>query len=93
MLSTIPFDPAKMSEQDLEKQVLRVGLIAELDAINLYEQLVALVKDETTRKTFQNIIKKEKEHLGELETLLLRNDPEQIKELKEGTAEVEELDK
>lgn len=93
MLSQIPFDPSKLNEKDLEKQILRIGLIAELDAINLYEQLTSLTKDETTVKIFRDIIKKEKEHVGELETLLLRHDPEQIQELKEGTAQVEEFDK
>lgn len=92
MLSSIPFDISKVSGEDMEKQLLRIGLIAELDAINLYEQLVSLSQDEKTKKTFHNIIKEEKEHIGELETLLLRNDAEQIKELGEGTNEVEALD-
>jgi len=92
MLSSIPFDLGKVSGEDLEKQVLRIGLIAELDAINLYEQLAALSQDEKIKKTFLNIAKEEKEHVGEFETLLMRNDPEQIKELDEGAKEVEELD-
>jgi len=92
MLSTIPFDLSKISDADLEKQLLRLGLIAELDAINLYEQLASLSKDEKIKKTFQNIAKEEKEHVGEFETLLLRNDAEQMEELAEGTKEVESID-
>lgn len=92
MLSSIPFDISKVNGEDLEKQLLRIGLIAELDAVNLYEQLASLSQDEKIKKTFHNVIKEEKEHIGELETLLLRNDSEQIKELKEGTEEVETLD-
>ncbi|MFA7169986.1 MAG: ferritin family protein [Candidatus Paceibacterota bacterium] len=93
MFSITPIDTTKIDEKDLEKQLLRIGLMAELDAINLYEQLAALSKDEIIKQTFKNIAGEEKEHIGELETLLLRHDPEQIKELKEGTTEVEELDK
>lgn len=92
MLSTIPYDLSKVSGEDLEKQILRIGLIAELDAINLYEQLAALSQDEKIRKTFLNVAKEEKEHVGEFETLLMRNDPEQIKELDKGSKEVEGLD-
>jgi rubrerythrin len=76
MLSTIPFDQSKLSGEDLDKQLLRIGLIAELDAINLYEQLAALSQDAKIKKTFQNIAKEEKEHVGEFETLLLRSDSE-----------------
>jgi rubrerythrin len=92
MLSSIPFDLSKVSGPDLEKQLLRIGLIAELDAINLYEQLAALSTDELVKKTFLDIAKEEKEHVGEFETLLMRKDPEQIKELDEGAREVEELE-
>lgn len=93
MLSSVPFDPSQIDAADLENQLLRLGMTAELDAINLYEQLETLSKDPLIKKTFQSIAKQEKEHMGELETLLLRHDAEQIAELKEGTSEVEKLDK
>ncbi len=93
MLSHIPFDLSKIDGENLERQILRIGLIAELDAINLYEQLATLSEDKSVKQTFRDIVKEEKKHLGEFETLLLRNDPEQIKELEKGTQEVEERDK
>lgn len=93
MLSHIPFDLSKIDGENLERQILRIGLIAELDAINLYEQLATLSEDKSVKQTLRDIIKEEKEHVGEFETLLLRNDPEQIKELEKGTQEVEERDK
>ena len=89
MLSTIPLDLSNMSGEDLEKQLLRIGLIAELEEINLYERLAALSKDE---KTFQKIAKEEKEHVGEFETLLLRTDKDQLQGLGEGTKTVEAMD-
>ena len=92
MLSTIPLDLSNMSGEDLEKQLLRIGLIAELEEINLYERLAALSKDEKIKKTFQKIAKEEKEHVGEFETLLLRTDKDQLQGLGEGTKTVEAMD-
>ncbi len=39
MLSKIPFNLEKIGKEDLDKEILRAGIIAELDAINLYEQM------------------------------------------------------
>ena len=41
MMSNIPMDLSKVSKENIDKEILRVGMIAELDAINLYEQLAA----------------------------------------------------
>jgi len=37
MLSKIPLDLQKIGKEHLDKEILRAGIIAELDAINLYE--------------------------------------------------------
>ena len=42
MLSQIPLDLQKVGKGRLDKEILRAGIIAELDAINLYEQMAAL---------------------------------------------------
>jgi rubrerythrin len=91
MLSQIPVSFEKVRKEDLEKEILRVGIIAELDAINLYEQLAAITTKENIKKILLDIAKEEKTHVGEFQTLLLKEDPEQIKELEEGKKEVEEL--
>uniref|UniRef100_A0A7C4ELG8 Rubrerythrin n=1 Tax=Thermodesulfovibrio aggregans TaxID=86166 RepID=A0A7C4ELG8_9BACT len=91
MLSKIPFSMEKLTDEDIEKQILRIGLIAELDAINLYEQLASLTKDEKTKAIFLDIAKEEKTHVGEFLALLLMKDEEQEDELEEGKEEVEEL--
>ncbi len=91
MLSKIPFELSKLSAEDLEKEILRIGLIAELDAINLYEQLASLSKNEKVRKVFLDIAREEKTHVGEFQTLLLMLDREQVVELEKGKKEVEEL--
>ncbi len=91
MLSKIPFDLSRLSDDEIEMEILRTGIIAELDAINLYEQLASLSKNEKIRKVFLNIAREEKTHVGEFQTLLLSIDREQAEEIEEGRREVEEL--
>ncbi|MBN2042685.1 MAG: rubrerythrin [Candidatus Aenigmarchaeota archaeon] len=91
MLSKIPIDLSKVRKEDIDTEIMRAGVIAELDAINLYEQMAALAGDENLRKVLLAIAKEEKEHVGEFQTLLLRADKEQVKEMEEGKKEVEEM--
>ena len=93
MLSKLPIDLDKVSEENIDKEILRLGVIAELDAINLYEQLAAKAKDPKIKKVMLEVAKEEKEHVGEFQTLLLEKDPEQVEEMEEGKKEVEELTK
>jgi len=60
MLSKIPIDFDKIKKEDLEKEILRIGIIAELDAINLYEQLASYAQNDGTRKSFWILPKKKK---------------------------------
>ncbi len=39
MLSKIPIELAKIKKENVDKEILRAAVIAELDAINLYEQI------------------------------------------------------
>jgi len=91
LLSQIPVNVDKLKREDLDKEILRVGLIAELDAINLYEQLAAMTKDLNIRKVLLDIAKEEKTHAGEFLAMLLKRDAEQVEELEAGKREVEEL--
>lgn len=91
MLSKIPIDMKKVREEDITKEVLRVAIIAELDAVNLYEELASAVEDEDVRAVFMDVAKEEKTHAGEFMTMLLKEDEEQVKELEKGRKEVEEL--
>ena len=93
MLSKIPIDLAKVKKEDLDKAILRVGMIAELDAVSLYEQMAAMTQNENIKKILFDIAKEEKTHVGEFQILLLKEDKEQERELKEGKKEVEELTK
>jgi rubrerythrin len=91
MLSEIPINLEKIQKEDIDKEILRAGIIAELDAINLYEQMAAMTAREDVKKILFDIAKEEKTHVGEFQTLLLELDKEQEKELKEGSEEVREL--
>ncbi|MBT0159954.1 rubrerythrin [Candidatus Bathyarchaeota archaeon A05DMB-2] len=91
MLSAIPINLDKIKKENLDKEILRAGIIAELDAINLYEQMAALTENEVIKRVLLDIAKEEKTHVGEFQALLLINDKEQKKELEEGKKEVDEL--
>ena len=90
MMSTIPVDLKNVKKEDTDKEILRAGMIAELDAVSLYEQLAAMAKDNNIKKILLDIAKEEKTHMGEFQTLLLKLDSEQLTELEEGKKEVEE---
>lgn len=91
MLSQIPINLEKIRKEDLEKEILRAGIIAELDAINLYEQMAAMTENKNIKRILLDIAKEEKTHVGEFQALLLQEDRDQLKELEEGKKEVEEL--
>ena len=91
MLSKIPIILESIGKEDMDKEILRTGVIAELDAINLYEQMAAMTKNNDIKKIFLDIAKEEKTHVGEFLTLLLKKDGEQGVELEKGKKEVEEL--
>ena len=91
MLSQLPIDLKKVSRQNIDRELLRAGMIAELDAVSLYEQLAAMTTNPKIKKVFLDIAREEKTHVGEFEALLLQIDQEQKKELEEGKKEVAEL--
>ncbi|NHV98034.1 MAG: rubrerythrin [Thaumarchaeota archaeon] len=91
MMSKVPIDLEKLSRKDVDKEVLRVAIIAELDAVNLYEQLAQAAGSRDVKKVLLDIAKEEKTHVGEFQALLLKIDGEQALELEKGRKEVEEI--
>jgi len=83
--------PGEIDKENEDKQILRVGLIAELDAISLYEQLASKSKNEKVKKVLLDIAKEEKTHVGEFLALLLEMDEQQKEELEKGKEEVQEI--
>lgn len=90
-MSQIPYDLKKLKKEEVDGEILRLGMIAELDAVNLYEQLAAMAENPDIKKVFRDIAKEEKTHMAEFQTMLLRDDGEQVLEMAKGKKEVEEL--
>ncbi len=91
MLSKIPIVLENLTDKEKDKEILRMGMIAELDAVNLYEQLAAATNNERIKKVLLDIAREEKTHIGEFETLLHEIDEEQVEENKKAKEEIEEL--
>jgi len=87
-MSQIPINLEKVSKEIIDKEIIRAGIIAELDAINMYEQMAAFAKDINIKKMLLDIAKEEKTHMGEFQRLLLNRDEEQVQELEKGKEEV-----
>lgn len=45
----------KATKEDLDREILRAGIIAELDAINLYEQMAVVIGNEQEATLFSRI--------------------------------------
>ena len=91
MLSQLPIDLKKVSQANLDKEILRAAIIAELDAVSLYEQLASMTQNDHIKQVLLDVAKEEKTHVGEFQTMLLRLDTQQKEELAHGEEEVEEL--
>jgi len=91
MLSKIPIILENIGKEDMDKEILRAGVIAELDAITLYEQMAAITKNKGIKTILLDIANEEKTHVGEFLTLLIRKDKEQKVEMEKGKKEVEKL--
>ena len=81
-------DDAKSSD----KIILRQAIIAELDAINLYEQFAASTDNEHIKEVMLSVAKEEKIHVGEFETLLKEVDSEEEVSLDDGEDEVDDME-
>ena len=90
-MSKIPVKLERVGKKHLDREILRLAMIAELDAISLYEQLAAVTDNKNIKKVLLDVAKEEKTHAGEFQTLLLKEDREQAEELEKGKEEVEEI--
>ena len=90
MLEEKPIKLEKVEKNFLDREILRLAIIAELDAVTLYEQLAATTENKAIREVLLDVAREEKTHFGEFQTMLLRIDEEQVEELKHGKEEVEE---
>jgi rubrerythrin len=91
MLSKIPLDTTKVSKDHKDMEILRAAIIAELDAINLYEQMAAMTDDARIKAVLMDVAEEEKTHAGEFQAVLLLIDKQMAAELLAGKEEVEEM--
>jgi len=91
MLANIPYDISKIKKGDIDRELMRSAIIAELDAINLYEQMANMTSNQDLKKVLLDVAHEEKEHVGEFQELLYRLDKQMEKDVKEGMEEVEEI--
>ena len=82
--------PRKLTDGELA-QAIRVDLAGELEAIYLYEAHVLATDNEVAKKVLQDIADEEKEHMGELLTLLQYLQPTEADHYREGSGEVKEM--
>lgn len=87
----MPFELSKLSGRELDAAIIMTGIMAELEAVNLYVQLAAMAGSEAVREVLLDIAKEEKTHIGEFLTLLKTIDEELARELERGSEEVREL--
>jgi rubrerythrin len=91
MLSQTPINLTKVEKGDIDKEILRTAIIAELDAITLYEQMAHTTQNDNLKTVLMDIAREEKTHVGEFQAMLLKLDREQEKELANGHDEIDEL--
>jgi len=72
MLSQIPINLDKIRKEDLDKEILRAALIAELDAVNLYEQMAASVENRHIKTILSYIVREERLHVVQCQALMNR---------------------
>ena len=71
----------RLTKKTLIKRSCELSIIAELDAINLYEQMASLTKSEAIKANLLDVAKEEKTHVGEFQLFSYRYDIEQADEL------------
>ncbi|MBN2462863.1 MAG: hypothetical protein JXB43_04600 [Dehalococcoidia bacterium] len=81
-----PFDEETGIEcgRELDLEMLREDLIAELQAINQYQEHIEALEDEESIRVLEHIRNDEKEHVAELIKLIQMLDPVQAEKLSKG---------
>ena len=66
-----------------DQQMIRTALIAELDAISLYQAQMDNLESEEARRVINHIMDEEKEHAAELQCMLMKLDKIQEEKMTE----------
>lgn len=79
--------PVKDSAIISDSAILRQAIIAEQDAVNLYEQMARSTSNKKLKEMLLDISQEEKVHIGEFTALLEQIDKEEIPSMKSGKKE------
>lgn len=79
MFSKTPINFERTSKEDIDKEILRSAMIAELDAINLYEEMAALTDEDGLKKILKDVAIEEKIHVAMFQTVLMEVDNEYLR--------------
>ena len=75
--------PEKISILHNDQEMIRTALIAELDATSLYQAQLDNLDSEYAKKVIKHIMDEEKEHIAELQCLLMKLDTMQEEKMME----------
>lgn len=81
----------KDSVKTSDEAILRQAMIAELDAVTLYEQMARSTSNAQLKKLLMDVAQEERVHAGEFEAMLLKLDKKMKPALDDGAAEVKDL--
>jgi rubrerythrin len=74
-----------------DKQILRLSILAEIDAINLYKKFATLTNNEKLKNILSDIAEEENVHIGEFEGLLETIDKNWSKFKEDGKKEIHNI--
>lgn len=80
-----------LNTPEKEKQLLRLAIIAETDAVNLYEAMAQNTNNRLLKKLFLDVAREEKVHFGEFEEALEMIDKEHEPAEEEGEDELKDM--
>jgi rubrerythrin len=78
-----------VSNEECDEIFLNTGIMAELEAINLYNTIAENTQNKKIKELMKHISDEERVHVGEFKTLLYRIQPKTLKLEKEGEKENE----
>jgi rubrerythrin len=82
MAYTEDYTGSEMEERELDLEMLRDDLVAELQAINQYQDHIDSLDNAEARHVLEHIRDDEKEHVAELSRLIQKLDPIQAEKFK-----------
>ena len=71
-LKNIFEDLAGVAPEDLDKEILKAAVLAELETISMYEQLAEMTRSRELRTTILDVIRNKRMQTGELQAQLMQ---------------------